>query len=108
MQKYHIKSFYRGMRLFLFSFVSDVANLHKNFDFYVSYNKNQDRNPYLLLLKRAYPKCGMSHKYCPTRSIPQKKVKPMKTVCGLDVHKDSVFVCILNENGVLFQENSVF
>lgn len=28
----------------------------------------------------------------------------MKTVCGLDVHKDSVFVCILNENGVLFQE----
>ena len=28
----------------------------------------------------------------------------MKTVCGLDVHKDSVFVCILNESGVLFQE----
>ena len=25
-------------------------------------------------------------------------------VCGLDVHKDSVFVCILNENGVVFQE----
>ena len=29
---------------------------------------------------------------------------PMKQVCGLDVHKDSVFVCILNENGVVFQE----
>lgn len=28
----------------------------------------------------------------------------MKQVCGLDVHKDSVFVCILNENGVVFQE----
>ncbi len=28
----------------------------------------------------------------------------MRQVCGLDVHKDSVFVCILNENGVVFQE----
>ena len=27
----------------------------------------------------------------------------MRTVCGLDVHKDSIFVCILNENGILFQ-----
>ena len=27
----------------------------------------------------------------------------MRTVCGLDVHKDSVFVCILNENSILFQ-----
>lgn len=26
----------------------------------------------------------------------------MRTVCGLDVHKDSVFVCIVNEQGVLF------
>ena len=27
----------------------------------------------------------------------------MRQVCGLDVHKiDSVFVCILNENGVVF------
>ena len=25
-------------------------------------------------------------------------------MCGLDVHKDSVFVCILNEKGVVFQE----
>lgn len=33
-----------------------------------------------------------------------KKLKPMRTVCGLDVHKDSVFVCILNENGILFQD----
>ena len=33
-----------------------------------------------------------------------KKVKPMRTVCGLDVHKDSIFVCIVNETGVLFQE----
>lgn len=23
----------------------------------------------------------------------------MKRVCGLDVHKDNIFVCILNENG---------
>ena len=29
---------------------------------------------------------------------------PMRQVCGLDVHKDSVFVCILNENGIVFQE----
>ena len=29
---------------------------------------------------------------------------PMRQVCGLDVHKDSVFACILNENGVIFQE----
>ena len=35
--------------------------------------------------------------------MPQK-LMPMRTVCGLDVHKDSVFVCILNENGILFQE----
>lgn len=28
----------------------------------------------------------------------------MRQVCGLDVHKDSVFVCILNENGIIFQE----
>ena len=28
---------------------------------------------------------------------------PMKTVCGLDVHKDSVFLCILHENGEKIQ-----
>ena len=28
----------------------------------------------------------------------------MRQVCGLDVHKDSVFVCILNENGVVCHE----
>ena len=28
----------------------------------------------------------------------------MRQVCGLDVHKDSVFVFIINENGVLFQD----
>lgn len=28
----------------------------------------------------------------------------MRQVCGLDVHKNSVFVCILNENGIVFQE----
>ena len=27
----------------------------------------------------------------------------MRIVCGLDVHKDSVFVCILNENGAKFE-----
>lgn len=27
----------------------------------------------------------------------------MRTVCGLDVHKDSVFVCFLNENGDKFE-----
>ena len=28
----------------------------------------------------------------------------MRNVCGLDVHKDSVFVCVLNEEGIVFQE----
>ena len=28
----------------------------------------------------------------------------MRQVCGLDVHKDSVFACIVNEEGVVFQE----
>ena len=28
----------------------------------------------------------------------------MRIVCGLDVHKDSIFVCILNENVILFQD----
>lgn len=28
----------------------------------------------------------------------------MRTVCGLDVHKDSIFVCILNENGIQYQD----
>ena len=28
----------------------------------------------------------------------------MKRVCGLDVHKDSVFVCIMDESGVVFRE----
>lgn len=28
----------------------------------------------------------------------------MRQVCGLDVHKDSVFACIINENGVILQE----
>ena len=27
----------------------------------------------------------------------------MRIVCGLDVHKDSVFACILNENGEKFE-----
>lgn len=29
---------------------------------------------------------------------------PMRQVCGLDVHKDSVYACIINENGIVFQE----
>ena len=35
--------------------------------------------------------------------MPQK-LKPMRTVCGLDMHKDSIFVCILNEKGIQFQD----
>ena len=35
--------------------------------------------------------------------MPQK-LKSMRTVCGLDVHKDGIFVCILNEKGILFQD----
>ena len=27
----------------------------------------------------------------------------MKRVCGLDVHKSSIFVCILNEDGIIYQ-----
>ena len=30
-------------------------------------------------------------------------LSPMRIVCGLDVHKDSVFACILNENGEKFE-----
>ena len=29
---------------------------------------------------------------------------PIRQVCGLDVYKYSVFLCILNENGGIFQE----
>ena len=28
----------------------------------------------------------------------------MRTVCGLDVHKDSVFLCILCETGEIFEK----
>ena len=28
---------------------------------------------------------------------------PMRRVSGLDVHKDSVFLCIVDEDGVVFQ-----
>ena len=28
---------------------------------------------------------------------------PMKSVCGLDVHKDSVFLCILHDSGEIFE-----
>ena len=31
--------------------------------------------------------------------IVSKMLSPMRIVCGLDVHKDSVFACILNDNG---------
>ena len=31
------------------------------------------------------------------------KVSLMRAVCGLDVHKDSVFLCILNEDGELIE-----
>ena len=32
----------------------------------------------------------------------------MRIVCGLDVHKDSVFACILSENGGKLNVNLVF
>lgn len=28
----------------------------------------------------------------------------MRQVCGLDVHKDTIFACIMNDSGVTFQE----
>ena len=28
----------------------------------------------------------------------------MKAVCGLDVHKDSIYLCILHHNGELFEQ----
>ena len=31
-------------------------------------------------------------------------MKPMKSVCGLDVHKDSVYLCILSESGELIEK----
>ena len=36
------------------------------------------------------------------------KYRLMKTVCGLDVHKDSVYLCILTEFGELFERASEF
>lgn len=36
---------------------------------------------------------------CLTELIVSKMLSPMRIVCGLDVHKDSVFACILNDNG---------
>ena len=30
----------------------------------------------------------------------------MKKVCGIDVHKDSVFMCIMNEKGDKIEEKS--
>lgn len=32
------------------------------------------------------------------------KVRLMRSVCGLDVHKDSVYLCILSENGELIEK----
>ena len=32
------------------------------------------------------------------------KVRLMRSVCGLDVHKDSVYLCILNEDGELIEK----
>ena len=32
------------------------------------------------------------------------KVRLMRAVCGLDVHKDSVYLCILNEDGELIEK----
>ena len=28
----------------------------------------------------------------------------MRQVCGLDVHKDTIFACIMDNSGVIFQE----
>lgn len=28
----------------------------------------------------------------------------MRQVCGLDVHKDTIFACIMDTSGVIFQE----
>ena len=32
------------------------------------------------------------------------KVRLMRSVCGLDVHKDSVYLCILSEDGELIEK----
>ena len=32
------------------------------------------------------------------------KVRLMRAVCGLDVHKDSVYLCILSEDGELIEK----
>lgn len=32
------------------------------------------------------------------------QVRLMRAVCGLDVHKDSVYLCILNEDGELIEK----
>lgn len=28
----------------------------------------------------------------------------MRQVCGLDIHKDTIFACIMDTSGVIFQE----
>ena len=44
-----------------------------------------------------------SASHCLTGLYVPKKLKPMRKVCGLDVHKDSVFCCILSTNGEKIQ-----
>ena len=77
-----------------------TANLDINGDLYASeIRKNQD-HPYL------YGVGGLGERASELMfnglDVPKCK-KPMRIVCGLDVHKDSVFVCIMNENGDKFE-----
>ena len=48
---------------------------------------------------------ALSHKlYLFWEEINPQICKPMKSVCGLDVHKDSVYLCILSEFGELIEK----
>ena len=67
------------------------------------FHKNKDHNPYLSSLKMSLPIRDVSIKLLSNEVNASKKL-PMKRVCGLDMHKDSVFVCIMDESGVIFRE----
>lgn len=45
--------------------------------------------------------CEPQNKYLKALSL--KMLSPMRIVRGLDIHKDSVFAGILNENGDIFE-----
>ena len=77
--KDHIGDFLSAIKYPLIG--DNYVNLHKNHGFYTSADINQDRNTLFL--------------WASGRFIPR--------VSGLDVHKDTVFLCIVDDDGVVFR-----